>query len=200
MKAKYIRVSTTEQNISRQEEAGFILYVDKISGSVPFNERPEAIKLLKAIEAGKVDEVHVQSIDRLGRNTLDILQTIKQLSELQVNLIAQKEGLQTLVEGKENPTAKLVINIMASLAEFELQTIKERQREGIQRAKARGAYSQHGGSESKTMEELLAKPKNATALKELQRGESIRRTAKLAGISPSQVQRVRDYARQLGRL
>ena len=91
---KYARVSTTDQNPERQGNCDFL---DKISGSVPFNERPEAKKLLQWVAVGRVKEVRVHSIDRLGRNTLDILQTIKYFTSMVVNVVSEKEGLKTLL-------------------------------------------------------------------------------------------------------
>ena len=118
--ATYARVSSTEQSGKTQtEKHNGNLYFDEISGAVEFKERPKAKKLLKDIDAKKIDTVYVKAIDRLGRNTLDVLQTIQHFTENGVNLISEREGLQTLTsEGKENPTAKLIINILASVAEI----------------------------------------------------------------------------------
>ena len=191
MKVKYIRVSTTEQKTDRQQEKGFKTYTDKISGSVPFSQRPQAKKLLDEVLLGNITEVHVHSIDRLGRNTMDILQTIKTMTANYVNVVSKKEGLSTLVDGKESPTAKMVLSIMATLSEFELSTIKERQLEGIHRAKERGVYKKNGGSRSLTTKELLTKPKNAMCAKELRSGESIRRSAKLSGVSHTTAMKIK---------
>ena len=191
MKVKYIRVSTTEQNTSRQEERGFKAYIDKISGSIIFSERPQGKKLLDEVSQGNITELHVHSIDRLGRNTMDILQTIKTMTANGVNVISKKEGLSTLIDGKESPTAKMVLSIMATLSEFELNTIKERQREGIQRAKKRGVYKKNGGSRALTTKEFINKPKNALCLKELRSGESVRRSAKLSGVSHTTAMKIK---------
>jgi len=192
MKAKYIRVSTMEQNVDRQKEDGYKLYIDKVSGSVPFHKRSQAVKLLND---DTITEVHVQSIDRLGRNTMDILSTIKEFTAKGINVVSQKEGLSTIVDGKESPTSKMVLSIMATLSEFELSTIKERQREGIERAKQRGAYKTNGGSKPLSKKELLAKPKNANCAKELRSGESIRRAAKLAGVSHTTAMKIKNAIR-----
>jgi DNA invertase Pin-like site-specific DNA recombinase len=87
MIANYIRVSTTEQNTNRQENTitGATTFTDKISGSVPFAERKEGSKLMNP--AGDVSELHVHSIDRLGRNTIDILTTIKLITSYGCNVI-----------------------------------------------------------------------------------------------------------------
>ena len=132
MRAKYIRVSTKEQNTDRQTDFNGLTYIDLCSGSIPFKERPEAKKLLSNKE---ITEVHVHSIDRLGRNTLDIMQTIQDFTSKGINVVSTKEGLQTLINGKENPIAKMMIGILGTLAEFELARGKERQAEVLQRRK-----------------------------------------------------------------
>jgi|TARA_R110002167_G_scaffold167407_1_gene364663 DNA invertase Pin-like site-specific DNA recombinase len=191
---KYIRVSTPEQNTARQKD-GLIPIVDICSGSIPFEDRPGGEALMRKVQLGFVGSVSVQSIDRLGRNTLDILTTIKWFTKQGVNIISQKEGLQTLLEdGTENPTAKLMIGILGTLAEFELSRIKERQMEGIAKAKERGVYKINGGNRSiETKTKFLSKSKNALCLKELKRGTSVRRAALLSGVSRMTAHKVKKY-------
>ncbi len=184
MKALYLRVSTNEQNTARQQKEGFTIFEDKISGSVLFAERPSAKKLLIQVEKGNVTELHVHSIDRLGRNTLDIMQTIQNLTAQGVNVISEKEGLQTLINGKENPISKLMIGILGTLAEFELSRIKERQTEGIAEAKKRGVYLSNGGNKpTETKTEFLSKAKNKKCYNLIKQGNSLRTSAKLAEVS-----------------
>jgi len=190
MKASYIRVSTTEQNIDRQTSNGINEYIDRISGSVPFAKRPKAMRLLKDIESGLINEVEVHSIDRLGRNTIDIMQTIQNLTAKGINVISKKEGLQTIIEGKENPIAKLMIGILGTLAEFELTRIKERQAEGIAKAKARGGYNSNGGKPIESEEQFLNKSKNRKCYNLIKQGQSLRNSAKLAEVSLGTAQKI----------
>jgi DNA invertase Pin-like site-specific DNA recombinase len=199
---KYVRVSTKEQSIAGQTikntpDGNTVLeVVDKCSGSIPFNKRENAPKVLKTANEGKIDTLLVHSIDRLGRNTLDILQTIQEFTKLGVNVKSEKEGLETLIDGKENPIAKLMINIMVTLSEFEHERILERQAEGIQKAKERGVYKTNGGNRVPlTLQEFFNKEKNARCLKELKRGESLRRAAALAGVSLGTAQKISKLAR-----
>ena len=194
---KYIRVSTPEQNPARQKD-DLKAYIDICSGSISFRDRENGEKLIKHAQLGYINSVQVQSIDRLGRNTIDILNTIQLLTKLQVNVISQKEGLNTLLEnGSENPTAKLMVGILGTLAEFELSRIKERQAEGIAKAKARGVYKTNGGNRTKeTKSKFLSKKKNALCLKELKRGNSVRRSALLSGVSLMTAQKVKNYMSQ----
>lgn len=194
MEVRYIRVSTEEQNTARQGESDF---VDKISGAIPLAERPAGKKLLAKVDAGEITAIRVTSIDRLGRNTIDILQTVQSLTHKGVNVISEKEGLQTLIDGKTNPTAKMLLGVLGSLAEFERELIRDRQREGIARAKKAGRYKTNGGRNKESAEEFLNKEKNQVCLRELKRGESIRRAAKLAGVSPATAQKVNSLRLQV---
>ena len=191
MKAKYIRVSTKEQNTDRQTDFDGLTHIDLCSGSIPFKDRPEAKKLLSNKE---ITEVHVHSIDRLGRNTLDIMQTIQDFTSKGINVISTKEGLQTIVDGKENPIAKMMVGILGTLAEFELSRIKERQAEGIAKAKAKGVYKEGrkvGSSES--IEVFVNKASTQSILKYLRNNESVRRTALLSKTSEGTVKKVKKY-------
>jgi len=188
MKAKYIRVSTIEQNTDRQTNFEGLTYIDKCSGSTPFNERNEAKRLL-ANES--ITEVHVHSIDRLGRSTLDIMQTIQYFTSKGINVVSEKEGLQTIVNGKENPIAKMMIGILGTLAEFELNRSKERQSEGIANAKEKGVYVGRKEGSKESTEQFLNKKLTQTIIRHLKAKESIRRCALLSGASIGTVQKVK---------
>jgi len=191
MKAIYIRVSHKDQNIARQVQEGANAYIDTSSGSVPFAERKFAKRLLKDIDKGIVTEVEIHSIDRLGRSTLDIMQTIQDLTNKGVNVISKKEGLQTIIDGKENPMSKLLVGILGTLAEFELSRIRERQAEGIAKAKANGAYKGRNGNTKEDRKAFLKKPKNKMIAKHLKRGETVRRAALLSKASVNTVRKVK---------
>jgi DNA invertase Pin-like site-specific DNA recombinase len=194
-KVHYIRVSTVEQNTNRQKEniiMGAQVFEDTISGSVEFSKRPKGKELLAAIEEGLITEVNVHSIDRLGRSNLDILQTIQYMTSKGVNVVSNKEGLQTIIDGKENMVAKMMIGILSTLAEFELSRLKERQREGIASAKKQGTYNDHGrkpGS-NESIEDFMKKSTTKKIIKHLKQGNSLRKTAKLSECSLGTVQKV----------
>lgn len=190
MKAKYIRVSTKEQNTDRQTDFDGLTYPDLCSGSIPFKDRPEAKKLLNNKE---ITEVHVHSIDRLGRNTLDIMQTIQDFTSKGINVVSTKEGLQTLIDGKENPIAKMMVGILGTLAQFEYDRGKERQAEGIAKKKAKGGYAGRSEGSSESIEVFVNKASTQSILKYLRKNESVRRTALLSKTSEGTVKKVRKY-------
>ena len=118
------------------------MYWDKVSGMVAFEDRESAVRLLADAEAGNLDEVEVHSIDRLGRDSINVLQTIKRFTELGVNVKSQKEDLNTLLDnGDQNPVDKLLVSVPSTLAEIDYNNGREAKRESIARAKAEGKYS-----------------------------------------------------------
>ena len=124
--AKYIRVSTTEQNIDRQSTLNHKQYIDKCSGSIPFNERPNAIKLLNDITNKKIDTVIVHSICRLGRNAFDIQTVLNTLSNLNINVYVENIGLYSMIENKPNSIFKMITDVLSNVAEMERISLLER--------------------------------------------------------------------------
>jgi DNA invertase Pin-like site-specific DNA recombinase len=127
MKAVYRIVSADEQNISNKNNNidGAKVYTDKTSGSVKFSDRTESKRLMLEIENGNITELYVHSIDRLGKNTIDILSTINLVISHGCNVIAEKEGLQMLIDGKDNPVAKMMIGILSTLSDKALKEWKD---------------------------------------------------------------------------
>ena len=219
---KYVRVSTSEQNVDRQLEKGTKTkhYIDKCSGSIVFRDRPEAGKLLsdilkqRSIEYRqkfekdpkpiplhkRITTVKVDSISRLGRNTIDILETVKSFTEEGICVEAEKEGIKTLIDGKENPTAKMVLSILATLSEYERELLLERQKEGIAKAQLRGAYAANGGRPAETPKDFITKDLSVRILRLLNRGLSIRNVSFKTKASIGTVQKVKKVAKELGML
>ena len=139
MRVGYVRVSTAQQNEMRQLELlkGQVekIFCDKASGKN--KERPELEKMLDFVREG--DEIIVCSMDRLSRNLRDLLQMVESLQAKGISIVFLKEGF-SFKPNENSPVAKLTLQIMGSVAEFERQIILERQREGIVLAKERGVY------------------------------------------------------------
>ena len=132
----YARVSTLEQSTDRQtdalEEAGAErVFVDKMSGAN--KDRPELSRMLDFVRDG--DTLIVESISRLARSTRDLLIIVETLSDKGVDLVSQKESIDT-----KTPQGRFVLSIFGALAELERETLLQRQREGIEAAKRRGRH------------------------------------------------------------
>ncbi len=193
-KARYIRTSTLSQNEARQvakQHADEKLFIDKISGAIHFSERPQAQELLKAVRSGEVNYISVSSIDRLGRSTLDVLQSIQAFTDAGVVLKVDNLGLESLIAGKENPTFKLIVSVLANISEMERATIRERQLEGIAEAKKRGTYKGREKGTTETSEEVLAKYSKVVTYLKRKSTHSYSEIAKLCDCSKNTVQKVK---------
>lgn len=192
MKARYIRTSTLNQNEARQlakQHADEVLFIDKVSGTIPFIDREHAKRLIDEIEVGQIDYLSVSSIDRLGRNTIDVLQTIDKLTKAGVVLKVDNLGLESLVNGKENPTFKLISSVLANISEMERTTLRERQLEGIEIAKKNGTYKGRVKGTTESKDEFLTKYKEESRL--LRMNKSLRDIASRSGASLATVQKVK---------
>jgi len=194
MKINYIRVSTGTQSKEVQEfnlSSEYKVFKEVVSGSIAFAERTEGAKIIQLVKEGKVEEILIHDISRIGRNNLDILKTIEFFTLHNVNLVSRREGLSTMIEGKANPIATLIIGILSTLAQHERERLKERQKEGIDKAKLKGVYKNNGGNrKQETLEEFSAKSSTKKILKYLNEGNSLRRTALLSSCSLGKVQKV----------
>ena len=136
MKVGYIRVSTEEQNTERQETIMQKYEVEKIFSekkSGKNTEREQLNAMMDFVRSG--DTLVIESYSRLARSTADLLRLVERLQEKGVDLISDKEQIDT-----STPQGKLMFTIFAGLAEFERTCLLQRQREGIEEAKKQGKY------------------------------------------------------------
>ena len=141
--AIYCRVSTDDQSCERQERdlrafakraSHNIVAVFKETASGANNARPERKKVMALAQTRAIDAILVTELSRWGRSTQDLVQTLDDLHTWKVSVLAQT-GLSFDLG---TASGKLLRTIMAGLAEFERDLIRERVNSGIQAAKARG--------------------------------------------------------------
>lgn len=131
----YVRVSSFSQNTDRQLDGIKIdkRYEDKASAKDI--KRPELQKCLDFLREG--DHLHVHSIDRLARNLIDLQAIVNDLIDRDVTVTFHKENL-TFNGSNNSALNRLMLQMMGAFAEFERALIRERQREGIEKAKNKG--------------------------------------------------------------
>ena len=198
MKILYTRVSTSDQKTDRQRinEKDFDIVVeDHCSGAIQFFERQGGKEILGYIEKGILAQLSVWTIDRLGRNLRDIINTIHFFSERKIPIIFLNQGLRTIDEnGKNNPIANLMISILATVSEMERSQIRERQLEGVRLAKARGVYKGRLQGTTEDVYAFLSKPKNRKALEYLKKGYKMNEAAILAGVHINTMTKIKKNA------
>ena len=136
MNVAYVRVSTIEQNEARQVEALEKYNIEKWfteKVSAKDTNRPELKAMLEFVREG--DNIYIHDFSRLARSTKDLLEIVELLNQKKVNLISNKENLDS-----STPTGKLMISVIGAINEFERQNLLERQREGIAIAKREGKF------------------------------------------------------------
>lgn len=175
----YVRVSTEDQSTDTQraiiEERHKVdrWFVDEAtSGAIKAKDRKGLGHLLSYVREG--DTVIVYAIDRLGRNTIDVLETVESLHAKGVAVLSLREGFNMCT-----PMGKAMLTMLSAMAELERSNIKERQMAGIKRAKAEGKPL---GREKVIIDEDVAQWRQENSA-------SIRATAGHFGISTASVKR-----------
>ncbi len=200
---KYNRVSTIQQSGDRfglDNEKYDLTLLDKISGSIPFKERPRAKEVVKLVESGVVTELVVEEFSRLGRNTGDVIRTLEWLEQFEINVIVRNNGLQSRPNGKKNPIWKMISSVMSSLYEMELENIKERTMTG------RAVYVQKGGilgrpdGSCESEKEFIEKDKSKEIIKFLNKKRTIREICKYTSASNKTIIKTKRIAHKYGLL
>lgn len=199
VKVLYTRVSSQiGQNLGRQQVDASnyqIVIEDRISGSVPFFERPGGAKVKSLIEKGVDIELSVWQIDRLGRNILDILNTIHYFNSKNICISFVAQNLKTLEnDGKENPITKMIISILGVVGEMERNAILERTQEGRELAKIQGKFlGRKKGTTESTIQFLEKHKKPIDLLKKGYKGVEV---AKICNISLNTITKIKKLNNQ----
>jgi DNA invertase Pin-like site-specific DNA recombinase len=175
----YARVSTQDQHLTGQLEtlkaAGAVtIFKEKISGVRA--DRPQLAKLMASLKAG--DVVLVTKLDRLGRSTRELLDLIERISEAGASFRSLGDPLWDTSSSQ----GRLLSTLLAAIAEFERDLIRERTGEGRKRAKARGIKF---GRKPK-----LSEYQRAEAVKRRAAGETLAEIAKSYAVDISMISRL----------
>ena len=200
MKIKYNRTSTIQQKGKHYDldktNYDLTLFDKGVSGKIPFSERTEGNKLTQLVNDGKVSELVVEELSRLGRNTVDTINTLKFFDDNGVNVVVRGMGnLQSIVNGKKNPIWNLITSVMSSLYELERENILERTEMG------RKMYVMNGGKLGRKIgtkenrSDFLKKEKTQKIISLLEKGKSVRDISGRLGVSTKTVVKVRKYVR-----
>ncbi|NQX18289.1 recombinase family protein [Rathayibacter sp. VKM Ac-2857] len=188
----YTRVSTSSQDAQLQLDALVAagvqkrdVFADVTSGSKTAIERRGMEKLLEYAEEG--DTVVVWRVDRLGRSLIDVLNTVNLLRERGVQVRSISDGIDP-----STSTGRLMLNMLATLAEYERELIVERVNAGIAAARARGTRFGRPLSDPAVVADKLAIAADARS-----RGRTAEDAARLVGWSrPSLYRHQADAARR----
>lgn len=166
------------------------VYEEHISGAKKNEERPVLCECLDYCISNEIDSLLISELSRLGRNVDEVLANVKLCKDKNLNIYFQKENLNIFQpDGTKNPFLNIFISVLGTCAEMERENIKFRLNSG------RAKYIADGGKLGRKEGSVKSKEQKAEeykqVLKELKRGTSIRKVAKLCDVSVSTVQRLK---------
>jgi DNA invertase Pin-like site-specific DNA recombinase len=202
MKVLYTRISTSiNQKVDRQivdkDQYDYVL-IDTCSGSIPLFQRPNGGQIEKLITQGELKELHVHSIDRLGRNTIDVLSTWKDFTEKGIRIICKNPSIQNIDEdGKVDQFSSLLTGILSILSQYERDQIRERIMEGIRLRQEKGLYRGRRINTRDTPTQLLKKPKSKKILDYIDKGYTYDDISKIIPCSRTTIVKVKKTREDL---
>lgn len=183
----YARVSTAQQDTENQrlelEQGGWKIdywFTDTVSGKAAATQRPAFRELLTKIRDGET--LVVAKLDRLGRDAIDVLQTVRDLGARDIKVVVHQLGATDLT----SPAGKLLLSMLAAVAEMERDLLVERTQAGLARARAEGKQL---GRPSK-----IAQAQRTEILEGIARGTSISALARSYGVSRATISSLADRA------
>ena len=166
------------------------VFEEHISGAKKNDERMILRECLDFCFDNNIDTLLISELSRLGRNVDEVLANVRLCKEKHLNIYFQKEQLNTFnSDGTENPFLTIMIAVLGTCAQMERENIKFRLNSGRQKYINDGGRLGRKVGSLKTTETKEIEYKDV--IKELKRGTSVRRTAKLCDVSVSTVQRVK---------
>lgn len=201
----YARVSSSgsqeqRQNTERQVKAlleyaasaGLTVervFEEHISGARKNSERAGLQECLAYAKEHRTGVILFSELSRTGRQIWEVLETVKFCVDNRIDMFFQKEGLRLFDGDKVNGVMAIYISCLSFCAEKERENIAFRLSQGRQLAIEKGVKMGRPGGSIKTLDKLASE--YATVIKLLKRGQSVRNTAKICGVSPSTVQRIK---------
>lgn len=199
----YARVSSTNDRQSTDRQVADLtayaaqndyeiaeVYEEHVSGAKKNDERPILCECLSFCVENDIDIILTSELSRLGRNVDEVLANVRFCKDHHIDIFFQKEQITIFqADGTENPFATIMVAVLGTCAQLEREAIKFRLNSG------RARYIENGGvvgrpTGTKKSPERLAKD-YPQVVRELKRGTSVRRTAKLCDVSAFTVQKVK---------
>lgn len=166
------------------------VFAEMVSGAKKNSERPALMELINFVNTSDIDKVLVTELSRLGRDTLQTLQTIELLNQNKISLHIQNYNIETLSpNGDINPMSQFLITILAEVARMERKTIRERVESGYKNHLANGGSV--GRKIGYKKDDEAMKNQYTEDIKLLKKGYSLRNIQKITGTSVNTLRKVK---------
>ena len=195
-KIKYTRTSSSSQMGQRflvdTQKYDEVYFDQGISGTKPFRERTNGMKIISLVEQGLVKEICFPELRDLGRSLYDSISVLEYFDNHNVIVTIQSLGnLQSIVDGKKNPIWTMISSIMSSLYEIELDNLRLRTQMGRQSYIMRGGKLGRKIGTKENDSSFMLKPKTREIISLLKKGKSTRDICGRLNVSPNLVTKVR---------
>ena len=202
----YSRVSTQIQDYKRQTEElkdyskkmGWEVlksFEEKISGGKENEDRPKLMEMIDYVKKNQVDKVLCWEMSRIGRNTIEVLKTIKLLNDHCISLYIKNYNIETLNDKCEvNPLSQFMIQILTSVSEMDKTTIRQRVKSGYDNFIKNGGKV--GRKEGFRKDEETILNENKDVVKLLKGEYSVRKIMKLTDKSSGTIMKVKKILEQ----
>lgn len=205
MKVFYSRISTDEGQAHKrqlQDLKGFdYVFCDVVSGSTRLFERGKGKEIKKLLDEEKLTHLEVHSIDRLGRNTIDVLSTWKELSDKGVTVVCRNPNIRNFDDnGNPDKFSELLLSILSVMYSFEKDTINQRQKEGIRLKMMTNpeVYIGRRVGTTYTPEVFLQRKKSQDVLTYLKKNtHTYKEISKICGVSETTISKVKKTYQML---
>jgi DNA invertase Pin-like site-specific DNA recombinase len=196
-----VRVSTSKQEVTRQiseleavaEANGWEVVEsleETVSGNANLEDRPALKRIVQLGNTGKIKKLLVHEVSRLSRRPSVALTFVEVLEGLKVSVYWLAQNVETLLpNGKRNPSAAIMLALLAEMAKAERETLRERILSGLEVAKQKGTKLGRPAGSSMNREAYLQKHQRIVRL--IRQGMSIRNSASIAGVDKATVCRVK---------
>jgi DNA invertase Pin-like site-specific DNA recombinase len=199
MRVFYSRISTDEgQTHKRQLQnlKGFdYVFCDVITGSVPLFERGKGSEIKKLMDEGKLTHLEVHSIDRLGRNTIDVLTNWKIFTDNKVTVVCRNPNIRNFDDqGNPDKFSELLLAVLSTMYSFEKNMINIRVKEGVRLKKMTHPelYIGRRVGTSYTPEQFLERKKSKDIINYLNKETyTYKEISKILGVSQTTISKVK---------
>jgi len=199
----FCRVSSTSdrQNYERQindltqlaESRNYkieAVFAEKVSGAKKNSERPELLKMIEFVNHNPISKICVTELSRLGRDTLQILQTIEILNQNKISLFIQNYNIETLTPDKEiNPMSQFMVTILAEISRMERRNIASRLSSGYNNHRANGGTVGRKNGYRKSNEQM--QEEYAEEIRMLKKGYNYQHIAQITGVNKNTLSKLK---------
>jgi len=166
------------------------IFEERISGAKENDERPVLMNMIEFVKKNNIDKVLCWELSRIGRNTIEVLKTIKLLNDNKISLYIKNYNIETLNEnGEINPLSQFMIQILTSVSEMERTTIRQRIKSGYEQYRKSGGKVGRKEGFKKDESSLLTEYKDVVKL--LKQDYSVRKIMKLTDRSSGTIMKVK---------